>query len=179
MSTFKLVLLGEKAAGKSSCGDRFVKNEFYEFPQPAIGTAFMTQTVPLQDCTVTLEIWDTKNIGAPLLLCPYYRHAAAALIVYDITDQKSFAGAQTWIKQLQSTGPRDIIIGIAGNKADLGETERQVQTSEAKSFADENGCIFFETSAKTGENVNNMFLEITRRLLQEKKQSQDTEVKGA
>ena len=177
MSTFKLVLLGEKAAGKSSCGDRFVKNEFYEFPSPTIGTACMTQTVPLQDCTVTLEIWDTKDNGAPLL--SYYRDAAAALIVYDITDQKSFAGAQTWIKQLQSMGPRDIIIGIAGNKADLGETERQVQTSEAKSFADENGCIFFETSAKTGENVNNMFLEITRRLLQEKKQSQDTEVKGA
>jgi small GTP-binding protein len=93
----------------------------------------------------------------------YYRGAAAALVVYDITSAESFAGAKTWIEELQRQGSADIVIGLAGNKCDL-ETKREVQRTEAESYAQENGCIFFETSAKSGENVQQMFTQIALRL---------------
>jgi len=93
----------------------------------------------------------------------YYRGAAAALVVYDITSQESFNGAKTWIDELQRQGAADIVIGLAGNKMDL-ESKREVPKDEAKLYSQENGCIFFETSAKTGENINHIFNAIAQKL---------------
>lgn len=160
----KLVLLGEAAVGKSSAVDRFVKNDFFEFQQPTIGAAFMTQTMKLSDCVVKFEIWDTAGQERYRSLAPmYYRGAAAALVVYDITDHDSFNGAKTWIDELTRLGSTDIVIALAGNKSDLND-KREVLTSEAKAYAQENGCIFFETSAKTGENINDVFRAIAEKL---------------
>lgn len=161
---FKLVLLGDAAVGKSSCVERFVKNEFFEFQQPTIGAAFLTQTVPLEDYIVKFEIWDTAGQERYRSLAPmYYRGAAAALVVYDITAQESFVGAKTWIEELQRQGSTDIVIGLAGNKMDL-EDKREVSRDEAKRYAEDNGCLFFETSAKSGENVNAIFTSIAQKL---------------
>mmetsp|Transcript_1536 Transcript_1536/g.2205 ORF Transcript_1536/g.2205 Transcript_1536/m.2205 type:complete len:200 (+) Transcript_1536:59-658(+) len=161
---FKLVLLGDAAVGKSSCVERFVKNEFFEFQQPTIGAAFLTQTVPLEEYIVKFEIWDTAGQERYRSLAPmYYRGAAAALVVYDITDKDSFMGARTWIEELQRQGSADIVIGLAGNKLDLS-SQRKVDAKEAKAYADENGCIFFETSAKTGANVQDIFVAIAQKL---------------
>jgi len=161
---FKLVLLGDAAVGKSSSVERFVKNEFFEFQQPTIGAAFLTQTVPLDDCIVKFEIWDTAGQERYRSLAPmYYRGAAAALVVYDITVHDSFTGAKTWIEELQRQGSADIVIGLAGNKCDL-ENKREVSKAEAQKYAQENGCLFFETSAKTGENVNEIFTQIAQKL---------------
>ncbi|GAB5357523.1 hypothetical protein AAMO2058_000381700 [Amorphochlora amoebiformis] len=161
---FKLVLLGDAAVGKSSCVERFVKNEFFEFQQPTIGAAFLTQTIPLDEYIVKFEIWDTAGQERYRSLAPmYYRGAAAALVVYDITDPDSFMGARTWIEELQRQGSADIVIGLAGNKLDLA-SQRKVDSKEAKSYADENGCIFFETSAKTGANVQEIFVAIAQKL---------------
>nr|ACF24574.1 Ras-related small GTPase Rab5 [Gymnochlora stellata] len=161
---FKLVLLGDAAVGKSSCVERFVKNEFFEFQQPTIGAAFLTQTIPLEDYIVKFEIWDTAGQERYRSLAPmYYRGAAAALVVYDITDPDSFDGAKTWIQELQRQGAADIVIGLAGNKLDLS-SQRKIDSKEAKSFADENGCIFYETSAKTGANVQEIFVAIAQKL---------------
>lgn len=93
----------------------------------------------------------------------YYRGAAAALVVYDITSFDSFSGAKTWIEELQRQGSAEIVIGLAGNKCDM-ESKREVPTEEARQYATENGCIFFETSAKTGENVAAMFQQIAMKL---------------
>lgn len=161
---FKLVLLGDAAVGKSSSVERFVKNEFFEFQQPTIGAAFLTQTVQLDDCLVKFEIWDTAGQERYRSLAPmYYRGAAAALVVYDITSHESFLGAKTWIEELQRQGSADIVIGLSGNKCDL-ESKREVSRTEAESYAQENGCIFFETSAKSGENVQQMFQQIATKL---------------
>jgi len=161
---FKLVLLGDAAVGKSSCVERFVKNEFFEFQQPTIGAAFLTQTVAVDDYIVKFEIWDTAGQERYRSLAPmYYRGAAAALVVYDITSQESFQGAKTWIEELQRQGSADIVIGLAGNKMDL-DSKREVPKNEAQSYAQDNNCIFFETSAKTGENVNSIFTQIAKKL---------------
>jgi len=161
---YKLVLLGDAAVGKSSSVERFVKNEFFEFQQPTIGAAFLTQTVQLDDYIVKFEIWDTAGQERYRSLAPmYYRGAAAALVVYDITDADSFAGAKTWIEELQRQGSADIVIGLAGNKCDRS-AKRAVSQEDARAYAQDNGCIFFETSAKTGENVAAVFQAIAKKL---------------
>uniref|UniRef100_A0ABI7YHM0 RAB5C, member RAS oncogene family n=1 Tax=Felis catus TaxID=9685 RepID=A0ABI7YHM0_FELCA len=117
---FKLVLLGESAVGKSSLVLRFVKGQFHEYQESTIGAAFLTQTVCLDDTTVKFEIWDTAGQERYHSLAPmYYRGAQAAIVVYDITNTDTFARAKNWVKELQRQASPNIVIALAGNKADL------------------------------------------------------------
>ncbi|ETW02720.1 hypothetical protein, variant [Aphanomyces invadans] len=124
---FKLVLIGDTAVGKSCLVVRFVRDEFFEFQEPTIGAAFLTQTVSMDDgVTVKFEIWDTAGQERYRSLAPmYYRGAAAAIVVYDVTNKDSFTGAMSWVKELQRRGDPNVIIALAGNKADL-ESRRTV-----------------------------------------------------
>jgi len=162
---FKLVLLGESAVGKSSLVLRFVKGQFLEFQESTIGAAFLTQTVCLDDnSTVKFEIWDTAGQERYHSLAPmYYRGAQAAIVVYDITSYSSFNKAKNWVKELQRQGNPNIVIALAGNKLDLAN-KREVQTEEAQSYADENGSLLMETSAKTDANVKSLFVAIAKKL---------------
>uniref|UniRef100_A0A6U0NZS7 Uncharacterized protein n=1 Tax=Eucampia antarctica TaxID=49252 RepID=A0A6U0NZS7_9STRA len=161
---FKLVLLGDTAVGKSCLVVRFVRDEFFEFQEPTIGAAFLTQTVALDDATVKFEIWDTAGQERYRSLAPmYYRGAAAAIVVYDITNPDSFAGAKSWVKELQRRGDPNVVIALAGNKADL-ETRRKVEFEEANAYAEENGILHLETSAKNANNVRSLFVEIAKKL---------------
>lgn len=89
----------------------------------------------------------------------YAQFLIAAVVVYDITSLESFEKAKNWIKELQREGSPNIVIALAGNKSDLME-KRSVSILDAQEYANENGLIFFETSAKTGANVNEMFVTI-------------------
>ncbi|XP_030332854.1 ras-related protein Rab-5A isoform X2 [Strigops habroptila] len=168
---FKLVLLGESAVGKSSLVLRFVKGQFHEFQESTIGAppsffvaAFLTQTVCLDDTTVKFEIWDTAGQERYHSLAPmYYRGAQAAIVVYDITNEESFARAKNWVKELQRQASPNIVIALAGNKADLAN-KRAVDFQEAQAYADDNSLLFMETSAKTSMNVNEIFMAIAKKL---------------
>lgn len=96
----------------------------------------------------------------------YYRGAQAAIVVYDITNQDTFGRAKTWVKELQRQASPNIVIALAGNKADLAN-KRMVEFEEAQAYADENGLLFMETSAKTAMNVNDIFLAIGEFFLNE------------
>eukprot|EP00922_Rhytidocystis_sp_ex-Travisia-forbesii_P070089 GHVS01104769.1.p1 GENE.GHVS01104769.1~~GHVS01104769.1.p1 ORF type:complete len:232 (+),score=26.22 GHVS01104769.1:52-696(+) len=161
---FKLVLLGDASVGKSCLVVRFAKDEFYEYQEPTIGAAFMTQSVTLPDSVVKFEIWDTAGQERYRSLAPmYYRGAAAAVIVYDITCKESFDGAKSWVNELQAVHSPDIVIALAGNKDDL-ESGRAVDYELASQYAADNQIMYMETSAKSGHNVNELFQEIARRL---------------
>eukprot|EP00475_Leptophrys_vorax_P005528 TRINITY_DN13338_c0_g3_i2.p1 TRINITY_DN13338_c0_g3~~TRINITY_DN13338_c0_g3_i2.p1 ORF type:complete len:201 (+),score=17.20 TRINITY_DN13338_c0_g3_i2:273-875(+) len=160
----KLVLLGDMGAGKSSLVLRFVKGQFFEYQESTIGAAFLTQTVAVSDAVVKFEIWDTAGQERYHSLAPmYYRGAAAAIIVYDITSTDSFARARKWVQELQRQGNASLIIALAANKTDL-EAQRKVSEEEGKAYAEENRLFFLETSAKTATNVNELFYEIARQL---------------
>merc|ERR1711934_965264 len=161
---FKLVLLGDSAVGKSSLVLRFVRGQFFEYQESTIGAAFLTQNVSLNDYTVKFEIWDTAGQERYHSLAPmYYRGAAAAVVVYDITNADSFARAKSWVKELQRQGSPNIVIALAGNKCDLA-TKRKVELSEASEYAKDNGLFLMETSAKTALNVEELFKAIAKKL---------------
>lgn len=92
----------------------------------------------------------------------YYKGASAGLVVYDISNPDSFEGAKNWIKELQSHASTNIILAMAGNKTDL--PNRSVSTEAAVEFASKNGLIFREVSAKENSNINEIFLEIAKKL---------------
>ncbi|XP_034094845.1 ras-related protein Rab-5B-like [Gymnodraco acuticeps] len=162
---FKLVLLGDMAVGKSSLVLRFVKGQFDEFQETTIGrSAFLAQSVCLDDTTVKFEIWDTAGQERYHSLAPmYYRGAQAAIVVFDITKPDTFERAKAWVKELQRQASPNIVIALAGNKADLAE-RRLVEYEDAQTYAEDTGLLFMETSAKTAMNVNELFLAIAKKM---------------
>ena len=99
----------------------------------------------------------------------YYRGAHAAVVVYDVTQRVSFERAKFWIQELRSQASPDIVVTLAGNKSDLLQSSAapsptEVARGDAARYARENGLLFYETSAKSGSNVVEMFTDIARQL---------------
>ncbi|XP_041006807.1 ras-related protein RHN1-like isoform X1 [Juglans microcarpa x Juglans regia] len=160
----KLVLLGDMGTGKTSLVLRFVKGQFFEYQESTIGAAFFTQVLSLNEATIKFDIWDTAGQERYHSLAPmYYRGAAAAVVVYDITSMDSFVRAKKWVQELQRQGNPNLIMFLVANKADL-EEKRKVAVEEGEQYANENGLVFLETSAKSAQNVNELFYEIAKRL---------------
>jgi len=165
---FKVVLLGEGRVGKTSLLVRFTTNNFDDREQATVqATPFQPRPLQMGTQRVELQLWDTAGQERFHSLGPiYYRDAAAALIVFDITDMDSFERAKAWVKELQQMVGPDIVITIAANKCDL-EKERSVPDAVVAAFAQQVGASYFNTSAKTGSGLDKAFRDIARRALQQ------------
>jgi Ras-related protein Rab-22 len=168
----KVVLLGDQGVGKSSLVLRFVTQHFREISDATIGASFMSKMLMIPDeetgemKPINFKIWDTAGQEKYHSLAPmYYRGAAAAIVVYDITKKRSFKTLQNWVNELITLGPENIVICIAGNKADLNN-EREIDFEMALNYAKEVGddTVCLETSAKEDTNVNMLFKQIAKRL---------------
>jgi len=159
----KVVFLGDTSVGKSCLAVRFVRNDFFEFQEPTIGAAFLSKTMTYNNKRYKFEIWDTAGQERYRSLAPmYYRGARAAVIVYDITDEDSFKGAKSWIRELKKKTSNCLII-LVGNKIDLKE-KRKLNAHDVRDYARDTNIIYMESSAKSGENVDQIFTKIAYNL---------------
>ncbi|KAK3093654.1 hypothetical protein FSP39_018529 [Pinctada imbricata] len=139
---------------------KFTDDVFTEAFIATIGVDFKIRTVDIDGKSVRLQIWDTA--GQDRFKCittSYYRNANGIMIVYDVTDKESYQNIKKWVKDVDDYSNERVYKVLIGNKADL-ENKRAIQYSQAKSFADEMGVPFLETSAKTSSNVNQAFISM-------------------
>lgn len=170
--TAKVVLLGESAVGKSSVALRFARDEFLINQETTVGAAFLTRTITVPGGSLSanralkFEIWDTAGQERYRSLAPiYYRGACGAIVMYDVTSSESLGRAQSWIRELRANADPSLVIVLAGNKRDL-ESLRQVSYEDGRALAAEEAVAgFFETSAKDGFNVQEVFAELAAKML--------------
>ena len=162
---FKIVTLGEGRVGKTSLTLKFARNEFHDNEISTVQANFIQKDVQLDGgVIVKLNIWDTAGQERFRALAPnYYRQANGAVIAYDITDSSSFIRVKAWVKELQSQADKDIQIVLAGNKCDR-ESDRQINHAEATEYARSIGAAVFNTSAKSGKGVQELYTEIARKV---------------
>lgn len=158
----KLLLIGDSGVGKSCLLLRFCDDSWTPSFITTIGIDFKIRTIDLDGKKIKLQIWDTAGQERfRTITTAYYRGAMGILLVYDVTDEKSFNNIRTWhanIEQHASAGVNKILIG---NKCDWDE-KRAVSLEQGRQLADELGVRFVETSAKANEGVEQAFFTLAR-----------------
>ena len=163
---FKIIVVGDGAVGKTSLARRFTTGSFTEDYKMTIGVGFFVKQSTIQTFSgeeqITLQIWDTAGQERfSFILDTYFRGANGGLLVYDVTYKSSFDSLSNWLEQIVRNC-EGIPIIMVGNKIDL---EREVSFDEAQEFATEHEFDYVETSAKSGENVEDVFDILTKKIM--------------
>jgi len=152
----KFIIIGSSTVGKSNILLQFTDKRFTHNSDLTIGIEFATKLVSRNKTVYKLQIWDTAGQETfRSLIRSYYRGTLGCLLVYDITRRESFESMESWITELKNYVP-NVSVVLVGNKIDL-ETRREVETEEGIEFAQKHGLAFFETSAKTAQNIDQCF----------------------
>jgi len=154
--------------GKSSLLVRLTDQRFTANPDPTLGVEFGSKliTIPEEDKVVKLQCWDTAGTESfRSITRSYYRGAAGCLLVYDVTSRPSFEHARTWLSDVRAHADPHLTCILVGNKSDLAIERRQVPTKEGERWAQEEGLLFVEASAKSGANVDAAFEAAARDIL--------------
>lgn len=160
-------MLGDTSVGKSSLVKRFAFNSFFEFEEPTIGAAFICKDVVINNKNIRAEIWDTAGQERYKSLTPmYFRNANIAIIVFDLTNKDSFMGIEYWLQTLEEKGPTNIFKVLVGNKKDI-QHKKEITSQQIKNYTDKYNILYFETSAKIGTGVNELFTEIFKQDIKE------------
>ncbi|KAI0932142.1 Ras- protein Rab-4B [Taiwanofungus camphoratus] len=161
----KYIIIGEAATGKSCLLHQFTHNTFKEHSQHTIGVEFSSRTIRLGEKRIKLQLWDTAGQERfRSVTRSYYRGAAGAILVYDITSRASFVNLSRWLADARALASPHLVTVLVGNKSDR-EEDREVEWAEASRWAAENDVHFLEASSLTGDNVEAPFLLCARSIL--------------
>ncbi|XP_035855790.1 ras-related protein Rab-8B-like [Sander lucioperca] len=150
---FKLLLIGDSRVGKTCLLFRFSEDAFNTTFISTIGMDFKMKIIELDGKKIKLQLWDTAGQEQPsAITTAYYRAAMGIILVYDITNRKSFDNIKNWIRIIEEHASPDVEMMILGNKCDMND-QRQVSKEEGEELAIDYGIKFLETSAKGNINV--------------------------
>ena len=163
----KILVIGDGAVGKSCIIRRYVDNEFENTHLQTVGLDFKLKNIQLDDGnSLKAQIWDTAGQERfHSITRNYFKNAHGIILIYDVTLIESFHNVKNWIKQIKKEASDKVSIILVGNKIDM-ENKRAVSNEEGEKIADENGLKFFECSAKTGENIEQIFKEVAKKILE-------------
>jgi Ras-related protein Rab-2A len=165
---FKIIIIGDSFVGKSCLSLRGTKGTFNDAEySPTIGFEFLTFFIKIDGTIIKLQIWDTCGQEVyRSLIKSFYHNSSLGILVYSIDNKNSFDNLDSWLNEIKNEGNPDINIFLVGNKVDL-ESQRQVSREMGETFCKNNKIKFFlETSAKTGFNAENVFIEASKLLYQ-------------
>uniref|UniRef100_A0A3Q3VU11 Ras-related protein Rab-13 n=1 Tax=Mola mola TaxID=94237 RepID=A0A3Q3VU11_MOLML len=158
---FKLLLIGDSGVGKTCLIIRFAEDNFNSTYISTIGIDFKVKTIEVDGKKVKLQVWDTAGQERfKTITTAYYRGAMGIILVYDITDEKSFENIQNWMKSIKENASAGVSRMLLGNKCDI-EAKRKVSRETGEKLAKDHSIRFFETSAKSSINVEEVSWTLT------------------
>ncbi len=150
---YKIVLLGEYSAGKTSIAKRYCQDTFDEYSESTIGASYFPKI--LNEHNIKLDIWDTAGQERYRALCSiYYKNASAVIIIFDLTSKKSFLIALDWIDEIKNNSQENTLIILVGNKSDLINKRIILYEDVIEKI---NDIKYIEVSAKDNININEIF----------------------
>ncbi|KAG5624462.1 hypothetical protein H5410_009680 [Solanum commersonii] len=163
---FKYIIIGDTGVGKSCLLLQFTDKRFQPVHDLTIGVEFGARMVTIDGKPIKLQIWDTAGQESfRSITRSYYRGAAGALLVYDITRRETFNHLASWLEDARQHANPNMTIMLVGNKSDLSH-RRAVSKEEGEQFAKENGLLFLEASARTAQSVEEAFIQTAAKILQ-------------
>ena len=166
--TCQILLIGDSSVGKTSLIQRYANGIFKEEYLATVGLDYYTKQEMINNINVLVKLWDTAGQERFKALTPnYFRNAEGVVLAYDVTNSESFENLKFWINSIKSNlGEKNIFIPIIiiGNKIDM-EDMRDITKEDASKFAKENNYKYFETSAKTGEGVDEAIRDLVNQVL--------------
>eukprot|EP00002_Diphylleia_rotans_P032120 TRINITY_DN6719_c0_g2_i1.p1 TRINITY_DN6719_c0_g2~~TRINITY_DN6719_c0_g2_i1.p1 ORF type:complete len:244 (+),score=47.87 TRINITY_DN6719_c0_g2_i1:66-797(+) len=161
----KVVMLGDSGVGKSSLVIRYVDNQFSNVVKSTVGASFFTKRFMVDGSKVKLQIWDTAGQERFRSMAPmFYRGAAAAIVVFDVTSEQSFEKLKGWVSELRQNTEDNLVIAIAANKTDMVE-QRRVQPKRVQEYSESIRAAVFETSARLNTGVDELFSSVAKQLV--------------
>ena len=165
----QLLIIGDSTVGKTSILSRFANGTFNANYLATVGLDNFTKDETIDDKNVHIKIWDTAGQERfKALTKGFFRNAEGIMIVYDVTNQETFDSLKNWIQSIKDNMGNDFMervpIVIIGNKID--SDEREVKTEDAESFCKQQNYPYFETSAKTGENIDSTVRFLVKKVIE-------------
>ena len=165
-TVYKVLLLGDSSVGKTCFLLRYCDKTFQDAHLSTIGLDYRLKSMTLKNKkNIKLQIWDTAGQDRFRAITKnYYKGANGIILIYDVTNLQTFENVKNWITQIREEANKNVVIFLAGNKADLPEESRAVQKEDGQKMAEEYNIPFQETSAKEGINVNETFQELVEKI---------------
>ena len=175
---YKIVMLGDGAVGKTAMTTRFTQNFFDADYKRTIGSDFAIKRLTIDDidAQVTLQVWDLA--GQPRFESVrqgFYRGARGGLLLYDVTRRRTFLNIENWKEEAFTNLQKEVPLVLVANKVDL-EDSRVISTNEGEEYAKENNFIYVESSALTGENVEDAYVNLCKIMVEDRRSTNESNV---